>query len=188
MKKLEKEYYKWMYNLVANDSASRNVTFHKLLENLYITEFIPTMERDSNIAQHGIDFRYLFGELNEYSKNEIDKMSNELGPCNMLEMMVSLSWEIENHIMDDPDQGDRTGQWFWSMIVSLGLGSMDDIHFNKRHFETTMSEFMNREYDFCGHGGLFIVNYPYRDMVNVDIWTQAMWYLDENNDFSVHDI
>ena len=41
-------------------------------------------------------------------------------------MMIALAIRCEEHIMDDPDAGDRTGQWFWSMLVSLGLGSMDE--------------------------------------------------------------
>lgn len=40
-----------------------------------------------------------------------------------LEMIIALAIRLEEHIMDDPDIGNRTGQWFWDMIVSLGLGS-----------------------------------------------------------------
>lgn len=43
-------------------------------------------------------------------------------PCSVLEMIIALAIRLEEHIMDDPDIGNRTGQWFWDMIVSLGLG------------------------------------------------------------------
>ena len=33
--------------------------------------------------------------------------------------------------MDNPDDGNRTGKWFFDMIRSLGLMDMDDRRFHK---------------------------------------------------------
>ena len=87
--------------------------------------------------------------------------------------------------MDDPDYGDRTGQWFWNMIVSLGLGSMDDRNFVKNYVDDVIFRFINRDYEPNGQGSLFTLEHPARDLRYVEIWSQAMWYLDENFDFTV---
>ena len=36
--------------------------------------------------------------------------------CSVLEMMIALAIRCEEHIMDDPDVGNRTGQWFWKDV------------------------------------------------------------------------
>lgn len=94
--------------------------------------------------------------------------------------MIALAVRCEEHIMDDPDIGDRTGQWFWNMIVSLGLGSMTDERFDGEYVDEVVDIFLNREYERNGEGGLFTVNDTDRDMRNVEIWYQMHWYLNEN--------
>ena len=85
---------------------------------------------------------------------------------------------LEEHIMDDPDIGNRTGQWFWDMIVSLGLGSMDDSKFDKAHAIDVIRRFLNRDYGRDGKGGLFTIEHCRYDMRDIEIWYQANWYLD----------
>ena len=83
------------------------------------------------------------------------------------------------HIMDNPDIGNRTGQWFWNMIVNLGLGSMDDEKFDRGYVEFVLNRLLDRQYERNGKGGLFTVSNCRRDMRSVDIWYQMCWYLDE---------
>ena len=177
-KNITKEYFEWLYSNVCNDIYGKN-TYHYLLDLLYHTEFIPTLDRDINRAQDGIDFRYRFGHDRGYSSEEIDDILCPLiGPCNMLEMMIALSTRIEN-LMDDPDYGNRTGQWFWSMIVSLEINTMNDKQFDENYIYDCLERFINREYAPNGKGGLFTLDNPDRDLTDVEIWYQAMWYLDE---------
>ena len=49
--------------------------------------------------------------------------------------------------MDDPDVGNRMGQWFWNMIVSLGLGSMNDARFDSEYTDDVIFRFMDRKYN-----------------------------------------
>ena len=81
-------------------------------------------------------------------------------------------------IMTDPDIGNRMGQWFWNMIVSLGLGSMSDSRFDAAYTDDVISRFMNRKYKRNGEGGLFTVERCKYDMRTVEIWWQMNWYLD----------
>ena len=80
--------------------------------------------------------------------------------------------------MDDPGVGDRTGQWFWGMIVNLGLGSMTDGRYDRRFVEGVLNRFLNREYEPDGRGGLFRIKHCNRDLRTVEIWYQLCWYLD----------
>lgn len=99
-------------------------------------------------------------------------------PCSVLEMMIALSIRCEEHIMDDPDIGNRTGQWFWSMLVSLGIGAMDDRKFDRYFVDRTLERFLDREYERNGEGGLFTVNNG-RDMRRTEIWYQMQYHLGE---------
>ena len=81
--------------------------------------------------------------------------------------------------MDDPKYGNRTGQWFWNMIVNLGLSNMNDDNFDETYFNRVMQIFLNREYSPNGRGGLFTVKNSPADMRTVEIWYQFMWYLNE---------
>lgn len=81
--------------------------------------------------------------------------------------------------MDDPEYGNRTGQWFWNMVNSLGLGSMTDDRYDAYSIDRTIEIFLDREYDADGQGGLFTVRHCDEDMRNVEIWTQLCWYLND---------
>lgn len=179
-------YFEWLTKLVSTDNQPKELSYRKLFHYLFNTDFTYIIERDSNRANDGYDFRYRFGYLNNISVEEINNIFKNK-PCSMLEMMISLSYKIEESIMDDPDVGNRTGQWFWNMIVNLGLGHMFDSKFNKDYCDKIIAKFLNREYEPNGKGGLFTIYSPdnHYDLRTVEIWYQAMWYLDDNYDFSI---
>lgn len=181
---LEKVYFEWMYDLVLGNDQLTNITYKKLMWFLYNTEFTYLIDRDENRAADGIDFRYKFGLDNGYSEDEVTRQL-DTRPCSVLEMMVSLAFRLEDQIMDDYDYGNRTGQWFWNMVVSLGLGRMSDEHFDQKYVEEVIFRFLNIQYKPNGEGGLFTLEHPKYDLRNEEIWYQAMWYLDENFDFSI---
>ena len=100
--------------------------------------------------------------------------------CSVLEMMIALSMRCEEQIMDDPDIGNRTGQWFWDMIDNLGLGNMSDSKFDSLYVDEVLQRFLNRDYKRNGEGGLFTINRRGLDMRSVEIWYQMCWHLQEN--------
>lgn len=173
---LHKEYFEWLYCLVCDNRYGR-LSYKNLLLCLNNIEFYPVIDLDENRLQDGIDFRYRFGYENGYPRHDIERYLDDR-PCSVLEMMVALAFRVEEQIMDDSDYGNRTGQWFWNMIVSLGLGSMNDSRFDERFVQQTISRFLDRKYSPNGKGGLFTIeNCPY-DLRDMEIWNQFMWYLD----------
>ncbi len=173
------EYFNWLYHLICNDKYYIKVTYNKLLYFLDNIDFIPYLEMDDNRRVDGLDFRYRFGYDYGYSEEEIDQIFSRKN-CSMLEMMVALSHKVEEQITSNMMYGDRTGQWFWGMIVNLGLGKMNDSNFDERYCSERVEIFMRNKYAFNGLGGLFTVNNPPEDMRKTDIWCQFMWYLSEN--------
>lgn len=133
--------------------------------------------KGENRYDDGIDLRYRFGNEQGYRDSMIASYLDNR-PCSVLEMIIALAIRLEEHIMDDPDIGNRTGQWFWDMIVSLGLGSMDDSKFDKAHAIDVIRRFLDRDYGRDGKGGLFTIEHCRYDMRDIEIWYQANWYLD----------
>ena len=93
--------------------------------------------------------------------------------------MVALTIRCEETIMDNPAFGDRTGQWFWSMVNNLGLSDMTDDRFDERIVRKKIDIFLKRGYEPDGQGGLFRIKHCRRDMRYVEIWYKLCWYLDQ---------
>jgi len=93
--------------------------------------------------------------------------------------MVALALRCEDDYTGDPEIGNRTGQWFFEMIESLGLSSMTDRRFDEEYVDKAIDIFLDREYKRNGEGGLFTIKNSHRDMRNAEIWYQMCWYLDD---------
>lgn len=169
------EYFNWMYSLVCGEGHSEYISYRKLLMRLHAIEFVYTIAKDENRAADGVDLRRRFS-LIEGNESYFEYLE---GPCSVLEMLIALSVRCEENIMDDPTVGDRTSQWFWGMIINLGLGSMTDKYFDRDKVEFNIWRFMHRDYEPDGKGGLFRLNMPREDLRKVEIWHQMCWYLDE---------
>ena len=170
-------YFGWMYEVGCGRSSPEETSYRKLMAHLHDIEFIFSIPKDENRADDGLALRYRFAyEYPELANGEADYYIS--GPCSVLEMMLALAIRCEVNIMDDPNVGDRTGQWFWGMISNLGLGSMTDSRYDELYVDEVIHRFLNRDYEPDGEGGLFRVKDAPRDMRKVEIWFQLCWYLD----------
>lgn len=170
------EYFEWLSEFVCDEKYMSGNGYRKLLMYLHSTTFrYPAhIPNDGNRAEDGRALRHKFARERDYE----DVESYLVEQCSVLEMMVALAVRCENHIMEDTDIGDRTGQWFWGMVTNLGLYSMNDEAFDKAYVSNVIKRFLERKYRDNGAGGLFTVpNCPY-DLRNVEIWYQMHWYLD----------
>ena len=169
----KKKYFHWLCDFTG-DWAS----YKLLLKRLHTTPFLYVLDRDENRAKDGIDLRYRFGRENDVTKAEIERYFSN-APCGVLEMMVALALRCEEHIMANSNLGDRTSRWFWAMIASLGLSLQMDTNYSQKKIDDVLNDFLSREYAPNGEGGLFTVHGNRLDLRNVEIWYQAMWYLEE---------
>lgn len=176
MNKIEQDYFEWLCNKIIDDES--NIKYSKLMSHLYDALFIPAMTMDDNRAEDGKGLRRRF-ELETGTPRELVLNAfYDRTVCSMLEMMIALSIRCEETIMTDEEYGDRTGTWFWNMIVSLGLGPMNDSRFDPKYVDIIIDRFNCRQYNKNGEGGLFTIDGINKDMRNVEIWYQMCWYLD----------
>lgn len=173
---LNNKYFAWMCDTVRDPNLRRS--YKKLLKCLYYYPFEYRDPMDSNREVDGFDLRYRFARENGYPDWEVAAYLDK-GPCMILEMMVALAIRVEEHIMEDPDLGDRTYRWFWEMVDSLGLMDMTDENFDEDYVEEVIDRFSAKRYKRNGKGGLFTVRHTNRDMRQYDIWYQMCMYLNE---------
>lgn len=171
------EYFNWLSNLVCGKRYSKDVSYKKLISYLHSIDFIFTLPMDQNRALDGIELRWRFATEKGYTSEYPEIMDALYSPCSVLEMMIALAIRCEEEYMDDPTIGDRTGQWFWGMVVNLGLGSMIDIRFDEEYVDMVVDRFLEREYEPDGRGGLFTIRDCEYDLRDEEIWTQLCWYI-----------
>ena len=167
------DYFEWMLDIVCGNRYDHTISYRKLLSHLYNIDFTYIIPMDRNRANDGIDLRYRFALLNGY--DDIPECLD--GPCSVLEMILALAIRCEESIMDDPCMGDRTKQWFWGMISSLGLGAMTDDRYDEKFVDDAIFRFLDRKYEPNGRGGLFTIRNCREDMRTKDIWHQLCSYL-----------
>ena len=173
--RIQNEYFEWMYEIVCGDRFSDRNSYKKLLKHLHEVEFTYRIRKDGDRAYDGVDLRHRFALFKHDYAHVTDCLD---GPCSVLEMLVALAIRCEESIMDDINYGDRTAQWFWKMINNLRLGSMTDDRYDDKYVADVIDIFLRRKYEPDGCGGLFRIKHCDYDLRTVEIWKQAMWYLD----------
>lgn len=167
-------YFEWLCKTVSGGIQYEDLYYRKLLMRLHSTQFYYSIPRDADRANAGVNLRWRFICEKNYDPRALDELE---GPCSVLEMMVALAIYCEEHVMDDPSYGDRTGQWFWGMITNLGLGNMSDTRFDEQYVDNVVTRFLDRKYDPDGKGGLFKIRNCTHDLRKVEIFYQLCWYL-----------
>ena len=170
--RVKSNYFEWMYDIVCGRNFREPFTYRRLLTFLHDVEFTHFVPYDENRAAEGVALRYRYCWLN----NCEDLEWCLTGPCSVLEMMVALAIRCEE-IIDDPEIGDRTGQWFWGMITNMGMGAMHDVNYDEVLVREVVARFLDRDYEPDGRGGLFRVKGWHRDMRTAEIWHQLMAYI-----------
>lgn len=169
------KYLEWIKDRACK-TAHQKQSYNKLFEKLFNTDFFYIVEMDKNRAEDGLTIRNNYILANGVV--DFDKSK----PCSVLEMMFALAKRCEDSIMHDSDWGDRTPKWFWVMIKNMGLHEMTDEKFDEKYVEEHIDILLERKYSPNGKGGLFRVS-NHGDLREVEIWYQAMWYLNQFFEF-----
>lgn len=176
---VQNEYFDWLYDYVCQSRVHDKNSYKKLFMVLHNTEFIFSIPNDINRAKDGEDLRWRFISYIDDREHISIPFKNVEGPCSVLEMMIALAIRCEESIMDDAQYGDRTSQWFWGMMKSLGIGLMSDDVFDRDYILEHINRFLYRQYEPNGKGGLFYIRDTQEDLRDVEIWIQLCWYLDQ---------
>ena len=175
---IHKGYLEWLMDVYLsgdNSYGANPFNYTRLIEDLYDTEFYWILEWDEHRASDGIALRTDYADYIGVPTEELRPIF--MRPCSIFELMVALARRGEDNIMWDPAIGDRTAEWFWVMVDSLGLieYSDDDIY-DQYDVEFILHRFLEREYDEDGRGGLFTIEDCDTDLRDVEIWYQMNWY------------
>ena len=81
----------------------------------------------------------------------------------------------EVDIAGDETYGDRTNQWFWHMVMSLGLGGQWGSNFDKDEVDECLERFYTHQIDDKGFGTLF--RFKHDNYADKEIWWQVTHYL-----------
>ena len=164
------KYYRWLTN-IACDNYHRKY-YDKLLNDLYETEFYWIMPLDEDRSIDGIGLREQY--LDERGGSTIPCID---GGCSILEMMVALAIRCEQEVHGNSNGYDGISDWFWGMIVSLGLDRNDDGNYDPELTQAVLETFLERRYRKDGKGGLFFIDGFDGNMTRMLIWRQAMCYI-----------
>ena len=167
-------YFEWLYNYACKGRINEHISFRKLFANLHDTQFDFYIRNDVNRAMDGVNLRYRFATVVR-DDEAFDILSDY--PCSVLEMMLALAIRTEEQIMDDPQYGDRTQQWFWGMLSNIGISSISDDVYDEQYVNERIYRLLERRYEPNGKGGLFYIRDCDTDLRDVEIWTQLCWYL-----------
>lgn len=169
-------YRQWIYDSMCQ-RFNGSLSWHKLFDLLWQTEFTWRVNPlDENRAVDGIQLRHRW--CLETGERILEEMYSS--PASVLETLVALAFRAEENIASDPEIGDRTSQWFWIMMVNLGLGSQPDDHFSMESAMTCINRFLDGQYEANGRGGLFMLRqHPEIDMRTLEIWAQLSLYFEE---------
>ena len=169
---IEQLYFDWL----CDKFCGMGISYNKLILKLYLTPYHWVLPLDKNRASDGLSLRERFNQ--EYVKVPNISMFIDK-PCSVLEMMIALCVRCEEEYTYSDEEGDRIGLRFWSMLVNLGLGHMDNENYDENIIIDILRIFMANEYQSDGSGGLFKLS-GNRDATKMEIWSQLMASLLEN--------
>ena len=164
---LEESYLNWLCAQVGSvDGKSHS----RLLEQLFLKEFVWFVPNDDNRA---IDGRELRQEFLGEERADVDPDFTGCGCC-MFEVFFGLARRMEFEDLEERD----CQFWFWHLIKNADLYRFDD---KKRPFQDTVDEILEkiiwRTYGPDGQGGLFPLKNPCDDQREVELWYQMSAYL-----------
>lgn len=168
-------YLDWMIELINGPEDALH--YCKLINYLYETEFYSNNQYDANRIEDVYTMREEYIESDECTAEEIPfNVIRDMPSPSVFEVLVAMARRIDSDIMYDIRYGDRTAQWFWTMMDNLGLTSEDDSEFNERYVKQVVTKFLNRQYRNGGKGALF----PVPDAADLDIWGQmGEWFAEK---------
>jgi len=171
------DYFDWLCDIVhANEQT---LYWNDILWELYNTNFVVVIKRDNNRVDDAYALRdeFMYG----HSGHQSDFLDT---PPSLLEVLIALARRGEIEIMHDPELGDRTPKWFWTMLFNLGLdefaymGALNDPE-NDLKMAKIVDNFMYKKHSRDGNGGIFLAKSGQIDMRKEELWNQMCYYFDQ---------
>lgn len=171
------EYLRWLYFQVDgfNPLTEGGAMYFMLLNYLYSQDYYSVIEMDENRKVEGGNLRSMF----ECDSCAIltDNIPEE--EVSVLEVLVAMAMNFRELNNDK----EPIALYFWEMISNLGLIDCTDEHWSRsteEYVERVIDDFLDRDYEPDGTGGLFPLEDPQEDQTEVELWYQLAAYYLEN--------
>lgn len=166
---LENLYFNWLCaKVIRVEVPTPSLTYYRLLRILHNTEFVWLLSGDDNRAEDGVELRSEF--LLEAGIEEDENWY--LVGCSIFEMLIAFSRRAQFNA------GNTSSFWFWRFLENLGLSHINDAwNVDNGLIEEVLYNFVWRNYEPNGAGGLFPMKNPKHDQRTVEIWYQFCEYL-----------
>ena len=170
---VEEMYFDWLYaKVMLSDQPA--LSYFRLIQTLYATEFIWLIVGDDNRAEDGLELRKEF--ILAAGREDI-RLTDFSSGCSILEMMIAFTKRAEF-------QTDiRPSRWFWEFLSNLELSDHYDDNFDHEKVADVLYNFVWRTYGYSGKGGMFPLENAEADQREVEIWYQFCAYLIEKHYF-----
>jgi hypothetical protein len=171
---LDDRYFVWLYSQVASpDVGDRELSYWRLLKQLYEKQFVWFVSRDDNRTEEGKELRIAFLRQEGLTKNDVDRNWVDIG-CSFLELTIAMSRRLQFEI--DPDSS--LAYWFWEVLMeNIGLRHYNDAaEYQHCDVDEILNRVIFRQYEPDGTGGFFPLQHPSQDQRGVELWYQLSAY------------
>lgn len=166
---LEHLYFSWLCAKVFHvEVPTPSLTYWELFKRLFNTEYVWTISGDDNRCEDGKELR---GEFLIETGIQDDGSLDLMG-CSIFEMLYALARRASF------TTGDTSVFWFWRFLENLGLNEINDASdVPLEEIDRVLFDFVWRNYDEFGNGGLFPMNNPPNNQQQIEVWYQFHEYL-----------
>lgn len=162
-------YFEWLVDIVDDGEHDDMLP---VLSYLWKKEFDYSNLKplDKNRASDGIALREHYAE--DYNCKITEEDLEE--PCSVLECLVRLAVDIENHVTGIPGE-ERPDIWFWKFLENLGIDERcEGRGYDKGYLDQCIDTWLDGDISKHGRRSPFRCKNPNVDMKKKDIWMQAM--------------
>lgn len=151
----------------------------KMFEILHNIEYRYSINRDENREADGRDLRYEYAALEDLTVEERGEFMDHW--VSVFEVLLALAIRINDDYIGDPSD-EHPEDFFLEMFENLGLDEIKNDRYAEDITESIVNKWLDREFDKDGFGSPFPLNRGIKDQRDVELWDQAMAYINENYD------
>lgn len=146
---------------------------------IYNKTFYSSLKLDENRIHDAFRLRNYYCEDNKIEGLEKEEVFSFDPNC--LEILISLAKRLEDDILYNNKEGDRTKEWFWMFIKNLGLDNIEVPE--KEDISNKLDKWLERKYDKNGkNGNIIVLNGLCRiDLRKLEIWDQFQVFATYNS-------
>lgn len=175
LENINQDYFEWLYDMVNDLDRDYSDLLNHIFDRDYNNDTAILIPNDDNRISDALELRLDF--RNEQLSREDPYLARMFmdQTCSLLEIFISLSIRMEEVMGLD-----RFPDWFWEILDNLGLGDYDNDHFTSRNIkkiDKILNDWLDRNYNEDGSGGLFPLYKPTSDQRKTEIWYQMSAYL-----------